>query len=283
MDSIKINELYPYICVYSNVFKDIKKTFACIKKSELIHHKEDTYLNWSKWSIFGTYSYHIGTFDQTENESQHLLDERNIILEIKDIRQEVLNSYIKKYNIKLPESAFIQELITALKYEPNIDSSFASGGDKPSNKSMEYHTDFSIKDIEKPVENFLITCNIYFNDDYDGGEIMFSVGDDVISYKPKAGDVIVFPSGSPIFPGNEPYFHAVKIIKNGNKFFSRNFIKYINKGTEEWFINEKKYGKETWEQMEEDRAAKARPSLNCISIDNNKKIYNPLLDKYYWK
>ena len=54
-------------------------------------------------------------------------------------------------------------------------------------------------------------------DDYDGGDICFYINGDFVNYKPKAGDILVFPSGM-------PYYHGVKTIRNGNKFFIRNFI-----------------------------------------------------------
>lgn len=284
MDNITCTEIYPYICVYNNVFFDLNNICESIKQSEKNSGKKNTYLNWSKWHIFGTYSYcREYKLDEPFSEEDEILKkERNTLIEIRDCRKKVLDLYCKKYDVKLPENSFIEDIITALKYFPNVDSSQGCG--PPSNKTMEYHTDFSVKDVERPGENFLITCNIYFNDDYEGGEIMFYVGNDFISYKPKAGDILVFPSGSPIFPGDEPYFHAVGIIENGNKFFSRNFIKYINPGTKEWLDNQKLYGVDEWDALEKDRSDKANPSLNCMHFDSDgNKVYNSVLEKYFWR
>lgn len=283
MGDITCTELHPYICVYNNVFSDAGSIYQVIKQSEEISGEKTTYLNWSKWHIFGTYSYCSPELDSPLfDEDEILMEERSVLKEIKDCRKNVLDLYCKKYNVQLPENSFIENIMTALKYFPDIDS--AQGHGPPSNKTMEYHTDFSIKDVERPGENFLITCNMYFNDDYEGGEVIFSIGEKIISYKPKAGDIIVFPSGSPLFPGDEPYFHAVGIVKNGNKFFSRNFIKYINPGTTEWLDNQKLYGIDEWDRLEKDRSDKANPSLNCMHLGlDGIQVYNPILEKYFWR
>ncbi len=69
---------------------------------------------------------------------------------------------------------------------------------------------------------------MYFNDDYKKGGVIFNIEGDRIRYKPNAGDVIVFPSGSPLFPGNKKYLHAVETAYEKNKFISRNYIMYEN-------------------------------------------------------
>lgn len=280
---MKCTEIYPYICVYSDVFTDVNKIYESIKFSEENSSINVTHLNWSKWHVFGTYSYtHI---DQLyESEESDLEQERKTLLEIHQKRQDVLKDYCAKYSEKMPKDYYTDEILVALKYDPNTDPEITVGHPHEI-KAMQYHTDFQVKDIERPGENFLVTCNIYFNDNYDGGEILFTVGDNVFEYHPKAGDVVVMPSGSPEFPGNEPYFHAVGVVKNGYKFFSRNFIKYINKGSEEWLANQQKYGVEEWDKMEAEREETAEPvSLNCMYFDKNGvKVYHPVLDKYYWK
>lgn len=48
-----------------------------------------------------------------------------------------------------------------------------------------------------------ITCVVYFNEDYTGGELYFKFFD--VEYTFKAGDVIIYPS-------NWPYIHGVKPV-----------------------------------------------------------------------
>ena len=110
---------------------------------------------------------------------------------------------------------------------------------------MAYHTDYVQSKIEAPGYKFSLTCTMYINDDYKGGEILFLNTDttEVIEYAPYAGDVIVFPSG-------EPYYHGVNKILEGQKYIIRLFWGYDFPGTEEWHKNQELYGKEEWEKIE---------------------------------
>jgi hypothetical protein len=55
---------------------------------------------------------------------------------------------------------------------------------------------------EWPGYKHWLTCNIYINDNYEGGGLSFKVFTneteyDHFSYKPSAGDALVFPSHDP--------------------------------------------------------------------------------------
>ena len=63
-----------------------------------------------------------------------------------------------------------------------------------------------------------VSSVIYFNDDYDGGEICFKHFN--IEYKPKQGDCIVFSSSF-------PYMHSVKPISKGIRYAAVNWYRYI--------------------------------------------------------
>jgi hypothetical protein len=76
--------------------------------------------------------------------------------------------YMKKYNLKNMSS--IREAFTISKLENGM--------------PMDPHID-----IKMGVKNFLV--NLYINDDYHGGEIFFP--DHNISYKPKSGDIVMYP------------------------------------------------------------------------------------------
>jgi hypothetical protein len=97
-----------------------------------------------------------------------------------------------------------------------------------------------------PGEKFHTTCTFYINDNYNGGDIEFYVNGDITNHKPKAGDLVVFPS-------TVPYFHGVKTIPDGNKFFIRNFVMTDYDGSPEWLANQKRYGAYRWAKMEFER------------------------------
>jgi hypothetical protein len=130
-------------------------------------------------------------------------------------------------------------VIEILKHKIVIDNELAIG----------YHTDFHEHKLDSPGEKQIITYTVYLNDDNEGGEIEFIDERDnrLITYKPKAGDITVFPSG-------KPYWHSAKAVSSGNnKIFFRTFAIHYHEGSEAWRHGELKYGKEKWESMELER------------------------------
>lgn len=57
------------------------------------------------------------------------------------------------------------------------------------------------------------TALLYLNDDYEGGEIMFT--EENISVKPSAGSLIIFP---------ERTLHEVLLVKEGNRYMTTGYI-----------------------------------------------------------
>ena len=86
-----------------------------------------------------------------------------------------------------------------------------------------WHVDTAVTNTE-PGEIHVSTVNMYLNDDYEGGYILFLYGNNIdeinetsnlkiIGYKPKAGDVLAYPS-------NWPVAHAVLATTKGNRYFT---------------------------------------------------------------
>ena len=71
-------------------------------------------------------------------------------------------------------------------------------------------THFNIHADHGPAYNCTVSAVIYINDDYEGGDINFPRLDNLV-YKPKAGDIAVFPS-------NYIYEHASLPMKTGTKY-----------------------------------------------------------------
>jgi hypothetical protein len=71
-------------------------------------------------------------------------------------------------------------------------------------------THFNIHADHGPAYNCTVSAVIYINDDYEGGDLKFPRLDNLV-YKPKAGDIAVFPS-------NYIYEHASLPMESGTKY-----------------------------------------------------------------
>jgi len=240
MKNYTVKPLYHKINVYKGLLPDHKEIFEIIKSTE--SNTGENYFNpWTAWSAFGLYSStkdknnvkdRLGsneTFDKEYWAAERVWDSYNIAIE----------DYIKQYNIELPEGSALGSS-SFCKYHTNVDA-------LKNNLTMQYHTDFKQSEKDMPGKQFFLTCTVYINDDYEGGEIEFYVdGEFVPAYKPEAGDIMVFPSG-------EPYYHGVKTATRGNKYLIRNFMVYPNPGSPEWLKNQIEYGALKWAEMEKKR------------------------------
>jgi hypothetical protein len=282
MSIINLNykQIYPKIFVYTDLFPDAKNLHDIMKMSEKRSDGRGIYTEWTDWFIFGKYC-HSRSNDQVffeidqdiKNKKEYNFDlyRQELILynRIKESVNSAISHYIAINNVPVPPDSHITE--------QNI-GRYDAGVDSGEGKTMQFHTDYNIGEWYWPGEKFLITATTYMNDDYDGGELMFSIGSDIISYKPKAGEIVVFPSGSPLYPGEEPYFHAVGGIKNGDKSLVRMYLKYITDGEPKWYKGEEKYGKEEWYNIAKSRAE----GHNSIAVfEGVPKLCSSLITKLY--
>ena len=136
------------------------------------------------------------------------------------------------------------------RYDQNV---IRNEGDSEGPLTMTYHTDYQWAEYDSPKPKFALTCTMYLNDDYEGGDVIFKVKNkkDKKIYKPKSGDVVVFPSGHPdLLSENGTYFHGVKEISKKDKYFIRYFYMLPGKPSEDWLYLKEKYGN-NWENMYE--------------------------------
>jgi hypothetical protein len=258
MTNIEYVEIYPKIHLYKNLLPDNEKLYKIMKNSENNSNGKYFLKTWDQWSIFGTYSQAKGDHEECEYGPEYD-DEKYLENRVRQAYENAINHYIKTTNFNLPEGS---ELVSSSfsKYKKDV-------VDIKSKLAMNYHTDFIKSEADMPGRKFLITCTTYINDDYDGGSVEFYITDngDTISYKPKAGEILVFPSG-------EPYYHGVKNIHNGEKFFIRNFMMSAPfPGTEEWLKNQREFGAYRWSKMEMERIDKENPN-NMIYVYQDKLI-----------
>lgn len=94
-----------------------------------------------------------------------------------------------------------------------------------------WHSDLDLEH-DKDYPNYSVTINCYLNDDYEGGELAFKYDDteELLAYRPKAGDVIIFPSASPLR-------HSVKWVTAGRRYFTN--IMLIERDRPSWHLANK--------------------------------------------
>jgi hypothetical protein len=238
MSNLNVVELYPKILVYKNLFEDIDLVFNYLKETE--SKTEDTIMGpWHDWYTFGKQSKYQMNNELSE-ETDSLKKEKYLIESVNKVFLEATNHYIKHHNLNID----FNERINIGEYQhrwrkmgPSFAKYFSNAGSNiEANRAMEHHTDFEITKMKKPDYKFCITVTTYLNDNYDGGEIEFYIDDKLIPYKPEKGDVIVFPSGNPNFLSQEKelYYHAVKLVQNGEKYFVRQYWQRYEDVPEEW-------------------------------------------------
>lgn len=246
--------LYPNILVYKNLFKDINNTLRIIKDSE--NQTEDKIIDaWKTWGSFGYLakapmptSLDIKNLDLSDEINKEQYD---MLKELENIYEQVARDYINicGQHVIFPEYVTTLDLnnekwgkgaLDLLKHIESPDKKLA----------MHYHTDNNAWSIESRGLKHTITITMYLEEDHDGGEVSFAhIEDDgvkVTTFYPEAGDVVVFPS---VYP----YFHGVLPIKKGSKYLIRTFYFWNYEGSNEWLANEKIYGTEVWQEMEEKR------------------------------
>ena len=274
-------EIYPHILVYKNMFKDISKSYQILLDS-LVESDDRLFNPWTQWSIFGEYlspmipSFSMGdrhgNLKNIETKTQVEEDQKNFGIEMMENFHLVTEDYIKRYNIDVDlDSLSIDESGNPLhtwrwtggtigKYNvSNADETFG----------MRYHSDYMREQGSAPGYKFVITCTIYFNDDYEGGEVDFAMGDKLVKYKPEAGDLLVFPSGHPDYLTEDgmPYLHGVMPSYKTNKFLARMYWQKYQKGSDEWYAKEAEFGKDVWASMQpalEEQFRKDNPQRNEI-------------------
>lgn len=239
MNSLEYIELHPKIHVYKNMVPKAKEFVDFLKETETSEEKGDLFSEWEDWYIFGRYMQTELDIDpKVSSDSEYNKKQLDFTKTLSKAFFDTTNHYIEKYNIEKPDNWTTMGL-SVCRYNPN--------NDVTEDLAMHYHTDYVGGRAEEPGFKFVITCTIYLNDEYDGGDISFLIEDtgEVIDYKPVAGDIIVFPSGAP----GDYYWHGVKRISNGYKYFIRSFLGIDYPGSDQWHENVKKYGKLEWENM----------------------------------
>lgn len=257
-------EIYPHILVYKNMFKDISKSYKVLTDS-LVETEDRVFSPWTQWSIFGEYldpitpgfnmSDEYGYLKNIETSTPTQEDQKNFGIEMMENFHLVTKDYIKRYNVDVDfDARFLDEHNFSLpvwRWSGGTIAKYHISTDTEEH-GMRYHSDYMAEQADAPGYKFVITCTIYFNDDYEGGEIDFVMGDKLVKYKPEAGDMLVFPSGHPDYltEDGKPYLHGVMPAYKKNKFLARMYWQKYQRGTDEWYEKEKEFGKDVWASMQ---------------------------------
>lgn len=196
---INQQELSPGIIVYSCPDKKIKKWLEVIetysdpllKYGGIVKKNESGY-----YSTVGLDHRKCKVFSGDDIASCHPDDPlMKLSIEVQDFMDSNVNNFCQKY--KAHQAKKNHEIIF-LRYE---DGDF-----------------FNEHNDDCPAFHRTVSSVMYFNDNYNGGEICFKHFN--IEYKPKQGDCIVFSSAF-------PYMHSVNPISGGVRYAAVNWYKYI--------------------------------------------------------
>jgi hypothetical protein len=279
---LRYKELHPLIHVYTGLLPNVADLMNTARKS-FESSNGRYYLNeWNDWFVFGKYTWAKSNKDSNTLEPMYRT-EMDFCNTVEKANIAAMSHYVGVHNVPIPETVLMPTCNYCM-YYPNV----VVAETKDDSLTMHYHTDFNIGEWYWPGEKFLITATTYFNDDYEGGEIHFCVDEQIIKYRPQAGDILVFPSGSPLFPGDKPYFHGVTEIKNGHRLIARNFLKYTAEGTSDWYDGEAKHGKEEWQIIAKEMAKKENDVRHTYTEGRIEKKYgslpvwqSPIVDQLY--
>lgn len=258
--------LFPKVVVYRNVIKDVDSLLSIIKESQSIKlddTSERSFIKgWSEWNDVGLMSNadifvedkdlimstELGKkqYDQLQKLDKAFIEVINDY--INDWKDVGVWEYVKKWNFE-DEPKTNREYVYGNGELEKSDINLLMHGSNPEPRlAMSYHTDLRQYDKESPGAKHLITVTTYLNDDYEQGELSFLKNDssEINYYKPRPGDITVFPSG-------EPYYHGVEPILSGKKYLSRMFVYVHYEGSQKWHEDSDKYGKDNFFYMEKDR------------------------------
>jgi len=212
------------------------------------------------WNSFPSKDEFDKVYDGIENEAH----KNKFVKEVLDLYYYCTKVYKESLNINLPN----------WKWEAFDIASYNPGAGAGENHGMAYHTDFQHEKHDEPGVKFGFTCLFYLNDDYGGGEILFKeLSDDLEeviwrgTYKPSAGDIVIFPARHPIY-------HATRKCSDSKKYLLRLYWRYEDEGADSYWKEKLEYNNdEEWEIYLKERRKKMGVERGRL-INNNDSDLN---------
>lgn len=174
---------------------------------------------WAPWYNYGVRSIWGSPKENTDPESKQAIGYKILHDAVVKAHNDYVDNHVKTgiwtYEIDdwnlgdKEEDSMCMSNFEILRHKKNLETQYTIG----------VHTDWHNHRIDEPGPKQLLTYTIYINDNYEGGEVDFIDENDkhLIAYKPKRGDVTVFPSG-------RPYWHGARAVTSDeSKFFIRTF------------------------------------------------------------
>lgn len=239
IENVNAYKLIDGAILYQNVFKDTEDILSFFKEAEL--YKEDVYVmkKFEPWGQYGimteidSTSYHRFTPEHFNPDDQEQVKQKAVFEKLEDAYDFVKKDFMIKYGNKDIWPSHYNKVdlfnesentrIAFLKYDLEL----ANVADLQKINFTAFHSDFFEQDMDTPGYKLIFTVMIYLNDDYEGGEICFWDGKKIVGYKPKPGDIAVFPSC-------EPFYHGVLNINNANRYAIRMNYTAITEGSKEF-------------------------------------------------
>lgn len=258
----------PQIVIYKNLLDDASEILESFKDSQENPTDNSFFKNWDNWSPNYNTPGEIlkirvaeGQLDQEESDSNITKKQKEIVSRIYEVFDLVKNDFLKDWAGKGSWPSIISDWnisdkrvwdnheIDVLSYGSIIDPNIVhSPKDGVYNLPMNYHVDFNPTDLDSQGTKLAVTITMYLNDDYSGGEISFynSEDDQMYNYKPKKGDVTVFPSF-------KPFYHGVLPMNGNKRYLIRSFLMYNYEGSKEWHHAKSMHDEKEWEALENKR------------------------------
>ena len=276
-----MHEVAPRIRIYRDLMPTVSNLYNYISNGD--ENTETKYLlfPWKKWKA--NWHGHMMQIPYWRTRDLNVIHEdsefqNKIFEELENAFVYALEDYLKDFsdfgylpyelkNIKLDKDIMsVSNTCTALRYSaPEKNKS-----NKIDENPMFFHSDTDPFDPGYPGEKLIITLTMYLNDDYEGGEIAFydPQTSKVFKYKPKAGDITIFPS----FP---PFYHGVLPFDKGDRFLIRTFLSYDYKGDDFWNEFKSKFDEELLKEVEHERKRRSY----ILGLNNRSVVLSKDVDK----
>lgn len=216
--------IVPQVVVYREAINFSDKVIELINSNS----RYPIFGKWKKWYRQGKRMYSVLDKSLPEDNESYIMLEK-----IADSFQEVIVDYTNDFGSNRyvwPDFLKNWEQVEIFRDRYEIDffrysyKKLKKQYNQETNLLLDYHVDeFDFNNIQDRQKN-LITLNMYLNDNYDGGEICIydAISKKIYKYKPKAGDIVIMPSG-------HPFYHAVKNFYKEDRYFCRIFVPYLDK------------------------------------------------------